>query len=77
MPGVPKARSGGTARLPGGWGRPRRLMFVGDSSIDMLTAGAIGAYPVGVAWGFRPVRELLDNGAEAILNSPLDIIKLF
>ena len=79
MPGVPKKPDPAVpleiARRLGA--PPRRLMFVGDSSIDMLTAGAIGAYPVGVAWGFRPVRELLDNGAEAILNSPLDIIKLF
>ncbi len=56
---------------------PARVMFVGDSSIDMLTAGAAGMYPVGVGWGFRTVEELLQNGARAILDSPPDIAKLF
>lgn len=56
---------------------PRQVMFVGDSGIDMLTAGAAGMYPVGVRWGFRPMEELLQNGARTILESPMDIVKLF
>ena len=56
---------------------PRQVMLVGDSNIDMLTAGAAGMYPVGVRWGFRPVEELLQSGAREILDSPMDIVKLF
>ncbi len=55
---------------------PSQVMLVGDSSIDMQTASAAGMYPVGVSWGFRSVGELLQNGARAILNSPIDIAKL-
>jgi phosphoglycolate phosphatase len=42
----------------------------------MCTATAAGMHAVGVAWGFRKVEELLENGAQSILQSPLDLLKL-
>jgi phosphoglycolate phosphatase len=33
---------------------PQHTVMIGDSSIDILTARAAGAYAVGVKWGFRP-----------------------
>lgn len=43
---------------------PESIAFVGDTSVDMLTARAAAMRPVGVLWGFRP-QEVLASGAEA------------
>ena len=55
---------------------PSRFLYAGDTLIDMKTAVAAGMFPVGVRWGFRPVEELLENGARAILNHPLEILDI-
>lgn len=52
------------------------IYFVGDTNIDMQTAKNAGMIAVGVKWGFRTVKELEDNGADFIVNKPLDILKL-
>ena len=51
-------------------------LYVGDSSVDMLTAKNSGAYAVGVAWGFRPVEELVEYGADQILEFPAQLLEL-
>ena len=43
--------------------KPERVLFMGDSRIDMDTATAAGMIPAGVLWGFRPKSELLALGA--------------
>ncbi|HEY1907304.1 MAG TPA: HAD family hydrolase [Myxococcaceae bacterium] len=43
---------------------PESVAFVGDTSVDILTALAASMRPVGVLWGFRP-KEVLATGAEA------------
>jgi len=48
---------------------PSRCVYVGDTKVDMLTGKAAGMYTVGVSWGFRSVKELKDNGADAIVDS--------
>ena len=55
---------------------PEECLYVGDSSVDMLTAKNSGAFAVGVAWGFRPVEELVEYGADRILDSPTDLLEL-
>lgn len=50
-------------------------VFVGDTPTDINTARAAGMKSVGVAWGFRPIDELKEAGADFIANEPLDIIK--
>ena len=55
---------------------PDECLFIGDTKTDMDTATAAGMSPIGVAWGFRPVEELLTNGAAAILSHPGDLLKL-
>ena len=55
---------------------PGGVLYVGDSAIDMKTAIAAGMFPVGVCWGFRPVEELQDGGAQALIERPLDILNL-
>lgn len=58
-------------------GTPReRVLFVGDSGVDMLTAAAAGIASAGVTWGFRTRAELLESGARHILDRPLEILDL-
>jgi len=55
---------------------PSRIVFLGDSGIDMLTAGAAGMIAVGAAWGFRTKDELVENGASAVLDHPRELLEL-
>ncbi len=53
---------------------PKDYIFVGDSSFDMLTAKNSGMFPLGVSWGFKSVDSLLESGAKAIINQPLELL---
>ena len=55
---------------------PATFLYVGDSAVDMKTAIAAGMFPVGVLWGFRPMKELQKNGAKALSERPADIIRI-
>lgn len=52
------------------------FVFVGDSGTDMKTACAAGMFGVGALWGFRDANELEENGAQALIKDPLDLICL-
>ncbi len=52
------------------------IYFVGDTSIDMKTAKGANMKAIGVSWGFRPVEELVENGADYIAKTPKDILSL-
>ncbi len=54
---------------------PERFLYLGDTNTDMKTARAAGMFPVGVLWGFRGAEELRANGAEILIESPLDLLK--
>lgn len=56
---------------------PRDVVFVGDTRMDMQTAGAAGMFGVGVSWGFRPREELLESGARLIVDEAADILRCF
>lgn len=52
-------------------------VYVGDSDVDIQTAKNAGLFSVGCTWGFRD-RELLEkNGADVIIDSPAELLKLF
>jgi phosphoglycolate phosphatase len=55
---------------------PVDFLFLGDSAVDMKTAIAAGMYPVGALWGFRAIEELQENGAQALIERPLEILNL-
>lgn len=52
------------------------VLYVGDSSTDMLTATNASVCSVGVTWGFRTRDELRQHGANHIIDSPLELLKL-
>ncbi len=55
---------------------PDRILFVGDSGVDIQTAAAAGVDSAGVTWGFRALEELTEAGATHIVNSPSEILQL-
>jgi phosphoglycolate phosphatase len=55
---------------------PAAWLYVGDTSVDMLTAVAAGMFPVGVLWGFRDEPELRESGAKVIIRQPLELLDL-
>ena len=58
-------------------GVPReRVLYVGDSGIDMLTAAAARVRSAGVTWGFRAREELQEAGAGALVDRPAELLAL-
>ncbi len=55
---------------------PDKILFVGDSGVDMQTAAAAGVDSVGVTWGFRTREELEAAGAKHIVDSAEQILEL-
>ncbi|MDR3255893.1 MAG: HAD family hydrolase [Synergistaceae bacterium] len=55
---------------------PDRTLFVGDTGVDMRTAKNAACIAVGVTWGFRTKEELLENGADHIIDSPGELAAL-
>jgi phosphoglycolate phosphatase len=49
---------------------PENVVYLGDSDVDMMTAKRAGMQAVGVTWGFRPAKELTDNGADVLIDHP-------
>jgi phosphoglycolate phosphatase len=55
---------------------PSAILFVGDSAVDMQTANAAGMVAVGAGWGFRGPKELTENGCQALVRHPKEILQL-
>ncbi len=50
------------------------VLYVGDSGVDMETARRACIDSVGVTWGFRPEKELVEYHAGTIIHKPIDIL---
>jgi phosphoglycolate phosphatase len=74
--GIPlKPEPGGAVAVASQLGfPPAEILYVGDSGMDMQTAVGAGMTPVGVLWGFRSRKELLDAGAAALAVVPSDVV---
>jgi phosphoglycolate phosphatase len=55
--------------------KPSEIAIVGDTKNDILTAKNGGFYSVGVTWGFRERTELEENGADIVIDEPLELEK--
>ena len=55
---------------------PERTVYVGDSPVDMEVANNAGTFALGVAWGFNDVEALRCAGADAVVASPADLLRL-
>jgi phosphoglycolate phosphatase len=49
-------------------------IVVGDTSFDMEMAKSAGATAVGAGWGYHDAQELIDAGADAVADAPLDVL---
>ncbi len=56
--------------------QPDGTVMIGDTAYDIEMACAVGARPVGVAWGYHPPEELLAAGAEAVAETPAHLREL-
>jgi phosphoglycolate phosphatase len=56
---------------------PVRILYLGDSGVDMQTARAAGMFPAGALWGFRTAAELKASGAQTLIRRPMDLVGLF
>ena len=54
---------------------PSEVMYIGDTGVDILTGKNGGVKKtVGVSWGYRAVSELVDCGADMIVDHPSEIV---
>ena len=51
-------------------------VVVGDTSFDMAMAVNAGAAGIGAGWGYHETAELLEAGAVAVAEQPLDVLQL-
>ncbi len=55
---------------------PDTTIVVGDTSFDMAMAVAAGAAGIGAGWGYHEAEELIEAGAVAVAETPLDVLGL-
>lgn len=55
---------------------PEHSLYVGDSGVDVQAARRGGLRAVGAEWGFRTREELMDHGAEYVIQHPLDVLEI-
>lgn len=48
-------------------------VMIGDTSFDMMMAGAAGVRALGVDWGYHPAEELLATGAEGVATTVAEL----
>ena len=55
---------------------PARVLYVGDSEVDVQTAKNAGVDCAAVTWGFRTVEDLTRAGAATFIHDPQELVKL-
>lgn len=53
-----------------------QVLYVGDTKTDIETAINANVQSVGVLWGFREEKELVEAGASYIVSDPLEILDI-
>lgn len=54
----------------------KKVLYVGDSGVDMQTAKASDLISAGVSWGFRSVEELEAFSPDYIVDQPIEIYQI-
>ncbi|HUD28035.1 MAG TPA: HAD-IA family hydrolase [Novosphingobium sp.] len=54
---------------------PGEAVMIGDTAYDMRMAAAAGVRGIGVDWGYHHPRELAEAGAEAVMESPAQLLE--
>ena len=54
--------------------KPEECLYIGDTGTDMKTGKNAELYTVGVLWGFRGKEELLQGGADTIIEKPQQLL---
>lgn len=54
--------------------KPEECLYIGDTGTDMKTGKNAKLYTVGVLWGFRGKEELLQGGADMIIEKPCQLL---
>jgi phosphoglycolate phosphatase len=49
-------------------------LLVGDSGVDVMTGHNAGMTSLGVSWGFRGRQELIESGADLVIDRPSELI---
>ena len=55
---------------------PQTTVVIGDTSFDMAMARNAGATGIGAGWGYHEPAELIDAGAVAVAETPLNVLTL-
>jgi phosphoglycolate phosphatase len=55
---------------------PERFLYLGDTGTDMKTAQGAGMFAVGALWGFRSAEELVESGAQVLVEHPGVVLEL-
>ena len=55
---------------------PSQMLYLGDMPVDMLTARNSGMLAIGAAWGFRTRQQLIDAGADIVIDHPNELADL-
>ncbi len=54
---------------------PSDILYLGDTATDMKTGKSAGAFTIGALWGFREREELVQGGADALIESPMQLLE--
>ncbi len=55
---------------------PTECVMIGDSEVDIATAKNAGMHSIGCAWGYRGREALSRAGADAVIDTPLELIEI-
>lgn len=56
--------------------KKNEVVYIGDSDVDILTAKNTKIKSIGVSWGFRGREELLDAGADKVVDHAREIMEV-
>lgn len=54
---------------------PREAVMIGDTVYDIQMAASAGTRAVGVGWGYHHPRELMEAGAETVVETPRELLE--